>query len=361
MSIEYELPADAVVIDNGSDEIRIRKGVWNYEEAVIDFHSSSADVCECIREMIHVLRNGGSYSPEDRLKKSRMNADSLAEVKDLIDGLVQQNFLVDAESSLSEMVMNEIMPGMIPAGRHLTAGPVLFFSDERYLREEAERAFAELDVPVHIMTSEEYMEIINCNAAGETDGYIKMLAVNRLKRFLEPYSCVAGGLSSLNLTFMRNLNRGLTECSKPLAMAFTDGPFVSMFVIKPPETGCFECMEQRILARIEEHDLYHRYMRERDAGSGNCTGDIKKSGLPFLVSAVHTVIAEALSIASAGKARMAGRALNTYVPVMEMQMQDILRIPYCPACGSMAAAQVREMYTSSRKIVDRVVEKINLT
>ena len=45
---------------------------------------------------------------------------------------------------------------------------------------------------------------------------------------------------------------------------------------------------------------------------------------------------------------------------MELQVEDILRVPYCPACGTIAKAQIDEMYTSSKKLVDTILEKIEL-
>jgi len=48
------------------------------------------------------------------------------------------------------------------------------------------------------------------------------------------------------------------------------------------------------------------------------------------------------------------------VPLMEIQVQRLLRVPFCPACGFVAEAKMEEMYTSSKKIVDRVVDRITV-
>lgn len=161
-------------------------------------------------------------------------------------------------------------------------------------------------------------------------------------------------MGKLNVSFMRNLNRALIELSKPLSMALLDGPFTSVFTIKPPETGCFECMEQRIFARIQDHPVYRRFI------DSTRSKKINKNAVyytPLLSSAVSTSIFEGLTISAIGKSKFAGRALNTYVPVMELQVEDILRVPYCPACGTIAKAQIDEMYTSSKKLVDTILEK----
>ena len=55
-----------------------------------------------------------------------------------------------------------------------------------------------------------------------------------------------------SLVFLRNLNRVLVQTSQVLSLSLLDGPFTTVFTIKPPETGCFECFEQRLLARMEE-------------------------------------------------------------------------------------------------------------
>ena len=48
-----------------------------------------------------------------------------------------------------------------------------------------------------------------------------------------------------------------------------------------------------------------------------------------------------------GKAKLAGRVLNTYVPLMEIQVQPLLRVRFFPACGFVAEACIEEMYSSS--------------
>ena len=82
--------------------------------------------------------------------------------------------------------------------------------------------------------------------------------------------------------------------------------------------------------------------------------------LPFQPLSIIDSSFEGLTISAIGKSKFAGRALNTYVPVMELQVEDILRVPYCPACGTIAKAQIDEMYTSSKKLVDTILEKIEL-
>src|SRR5262245_66184630 len=86
--------------------------------------------------------------------------------------------------------------------------------------------------------------------------------------------------------------------------------------------------------------------------------DHKVRASPLMHSLAVQVLFEGLMVSRIGKAKLAGRALNTYVPLMEIQVQPLLRVPFCPACGFVARARMEEMYPSSRKIVDRLVDRI---
>jgi hypothetical protein len=56
--------------------------------------------------------------------------------------------------------------------------------------------------------------------------------------------------------------------------------------------------------------------------------------------------------------RLTGRVVNVYLPLLEVQVQDLLRVPYCPACGYVARGQMNEMYTSTKRLVSDMLGRI---
>lgn len=80
----------------------------------------------------------------------------------------------------------------------------------------------------------------------------------------------------------------------------------------------------------------------------------------MLVTAATIALQEAFLIEGIHKAKLAGRVLNIFVPMLEIQVQDLLRVPYCSACGHIAKAEYEEMYTSSSKIVEKLLSTVEI-
>jgi thiazole/oxazole-forming peptide maturase SagC family component len=207
------------------------------------------------------------------------------------------------------------------------------------------------------MTQEDFKVIEAMDLTTKFDAYETKKQFESLRNMLEPFGCIAGCVERPHIIFLRNVNRVLVQCSRVLSLGLLDGPFTTVFTIKPPETGCFECFEQRLLARMEDMPSYQQFA----AQTRNLPRlDNKVRASPLMHSLAAQVLFEALIVSKIGKAKFAGRVLNTYVPLTEIQVQPLLRVPFCPACGFVAEARMEEMYTSSKKIIDRVLERVAL-
>ena len=135
-----------------------------------------------------------------------------------------------------------------------------------------------------------------------------------------------------------------------------DGPFVTLLSTLPTETGCFECFEQRMLARLEDTLVYHQFV-ESTSGAAAPPERWLSPGMHMLTAAV---ISEGFIYSSIGMQRLAGRIINVYLPLLEIQVQDLLRVPYCPACGFVATAAMNELYTSTKRLVSEMLDKIEI-
>jgi thiazole/oxazole-forming peptide maturase SagC family component len=111
-----------------------------------------------------------------------------------------------------------------------------------------------------------------------------------------------------------------------------------------------------MLARLEDTLVYHQFVESTAAGA-QPGGRWSSPQMHMLTAAV---LSEAYLYTTLGMMRMAGRIVNTYMPLLEIQVQDLLRVPYCPACGFISKAQMDEMYTSSKRIVTEMMAKIEL-
>jgi thiazole/oxazole-forming peptide maturase SagC family component len=163
-------------------------------------------------------------------------------------------------------------------------------------------------------------------------------------------------MAAPDLSLLRNLNRLLIRAEKPLILGLIDGPFIAALSTHATETGCFECFEQRMLARLEDTAVYQQFVQ--------ATAGISATGGPWLAPQLHmlvsTVISEAYLYSTVGLMRLAGRIVNVYLPLLEIQVQDLLRVPYCPGCGYISRAHMNEMYTSTKRLVTDMMAKIKV-
>jgi thiazole/oxazole-forming peptide maturase SagC family component len=276
-----------------------------------------------------------------------------------MDALQAQHYLQTEDDHAANMLLYDLLGGTVASryayGRQ-SPRPVLFIGDTSAIRDHAAHLAGEIDLPLSVMTEAEIQSIARLDLTTRYAGYTTHEQIDYVTKLIAPYAAVVGCMERPHIALLRNLNRALIQTSTPLSLALLDGPFTSVLTIKPPETGCFECFELRLMARMQDIAAYRQFAEHT---RGRTLGGVPKTYLaPLMYSLAAQVLFEGFLIASIGKAKLAGRLLNTYLPIMEIQVQDLLRVPFCPACGFISKAHREEMYTSTKKIVDQVIERV---
>ena len=354
------LPQDGVQIYyNGANELRLRKGVWNFEEAILTFEGLSKDHKETLVRVFAALQGGTGVDRENLPNAAQLTEAEKEQVTQTIDALEAKDYIGSADDADGRRFLSRILEGTTDYATNLNSSsrPVLFFADTQSTKDYAIGLAKEIQLPLTVMSPEQFKSIEAMDLTTKFDAYETKKQQTELLEVLEPFSCVVGCVERPHIVFLRNLNRALIQASLPLSLSLLDGPFTTLFTIKPPETGCFECFEQRLLARMEEMPAYQQFVAQtRDLPRT----ETKVRANPLMHSLAAQALFEGLMVSKIGKAKLAGRVLNTYVPLMEIQVQPLLRVPFCPACGFVAEARMDEMYASSRKLVDRVVARVKI-
>ena len=353
------LREDVQIYYNGADELRLRKGVWNFEEAILSFEGLSKEHQDTLVKMFNLLQDGRGVDRERLPDAQNLTQVEREQVAQTLDALRAKDYVSDGDGADARHFLNQLLGGTAEYATNCASSdkPVLFFADTQSIKDYAVMLAKEIDMPLTVMTQNEFKAIAAMDLTTKFDAYGTRKQLESLREILEPFSCIVGCIERPHIIFLRNVNRALVQTSQALSLSLLDGPFTTVFTIKPPETGCFECFEQRLLARMVEMPSYQQFV----AQTKNLPRfDNKIHASPLMHSLAAQALFEGLMVSKIGKAKLAGRVLNTYVPLMEIQVQPLLRVPFCPACGFVAEARMEEMYTSSRKIVDRVVERITL-
>jgi len=354
-----KLREDVQIYYNGADELRLRKGVWNFEEAILNFEGLSNDHKETLVRIFNLLQEGRGVDSGPLPNEQNLTQLEKEQVAQTLAALRAKDFVSDEEDADARRFLNQLLHGATEyvTDSALRERPVLFFADTQSIKDYALMLAKEIDLPVTVMTQDEFKAIEAMDLTTKFEAYGTRKQLESLREILEPFSCVVGCIERPHIIFLRNVNRVLVQTSQALSLSLLDGPFTTVFTIKPPETGCFECFEQRLLARMVEMPPYQQFA----AQTRNLVRfDNKIRASPLMHSLAAQALFEGLLVFKTGKAKLAGRVLNTYVPLMEIQVQRLLRVPFCPACGFIAEARMEEMYTSSKKIIDRVLDRITL-
>ena len=158
--------------------------------------------------------------------------------------------------------------------------------------------------------------------------------------------------SSVDPVELRAFNRIALHHRIPWLHAAIDGPFLLVgptFV--PWRSSCYECLETRVLMNLREAASYQSY---KDALA---EGRVVRSAAPLnrvLETMVGSLSAfEALNFLVTETAFTVGKMLAIYLPTFEFGVNEVLRLPGCPACGSAPERDDRELYFDIRTLLDR--------
>ena len=340
------------------EEIRFRKGVWNHQEAILRLAGLEDRDARVLGAVCDAFLQGREADLNVIARDLGLKIEDLGPVCGLLENLKQQQFLHDAKRRDVSEVVRALLGGNL-TGFEEHAGeprPVLFFSDNNYARGAAKTLAGEIGLPLDLIDDKTLHALVMADLTSQTDAVGHMQTVAEFEKIFQSYRCVLGVVASPNVSVLRNLNRLLIRAEKPLILGLIDGPFLHALSTLATESGCFECFEQRMLARLEDTAVYHQFVQ--------ATGGGADAGCPWLSPQLHiltaTVISEAYLYSTLGLMRLAGRVVSVYQPLLEVQVQDLLRVPYCPACGFISKAQVKEMYTSSKRIMTDMLAKIEV-
>ncbi len=352
------LADDARIFSTTDDEFRIRKGVWNYTEATLILKSISENSRNTIVKLLRLLDEGKAINIKlvrDDLNLSEVEKENIISI---FGTLKEQDYLQSEEDNITSLFLQQLIGGESASIFMTESGklrPALFFADTQYSQEVARMLADDLGLPLTVMNEKDFNTLSIIDLTTRYDAIETKKQSEEYENLLAPYCCVIGSMERPSISFLRNLNRVLIKLSQTLILSMVDGPFTSLLVIKPPETGCFECFELRLLARMEEMSIYRNFVSKTRR-----IDPVKERTLlsPITHQLTAAAIFEGMLVSSINRSKLAGRVLNTYIPMMEIQVQDLLRVPFCPACGFIAQSQMSELYTSSKRIIKKMVNKI---
>ena len=357
MADTYVFRDSVRVYDNGADELRLRMGVFNYEEVELDMSTLSEPLSNFLKEMVRLLESEEGYDKK-LLKEQLLEPFEKDIAQSMLDELHAANYVLAKKErtigkELTMALLGYLEQEDMGSDNDADQKRILFFADDNYAIDTANNLSADMEMPITVMDKDLLQAVRTADLTSNMDGLSTIKTLRVLGEKFKPFDAIIGCMRNLSVLMMRNINRISVELEIPVVLSFIDGPVICVLATNPYTTGCLECFELRALARLEDHVQYHNFVKtekENRSRSRDSAGT-----KPLLNMLVNQLMSEAFLIRKIGVSKFTGRLLTTYLPTMEIQAQNILRLPFCPACGAVAKARLEEKNLSSRVLVDEMV------
>lgn len=107
---KYSLEADVHLIINDA-EIRLRKGIWNYEEGSITLEGCSQEFSRCLKETFMAM-NGNGFSL-DSFNEYVLEPFEREQAETIVSQLAEAGFIVEENDKLLHQQITRILTGGI--------------------------------------------------------------------------------------------------------------------------------------------------------------------------------------------------------------------------------------------------------
>ncbi len=355
----YSLETDVHLIINDA-EIRLRKGIWNYEEGCLTLEGCSEEFSNCLKETFKSMNAEGiSFDYFDHYLLEPFERE---QIETIMNQLTEAGFIVAEDDKLLHQQITRILTGGIDlieedrSHENSKNKSVIFYTDNDCVRKKWDDFAKSHHIKAKMMTQEQASELKVVDLTTNIDSLTTNEDIVRMGKWIEDTHAIVICVSQLSVCLMRNINRLSISKGIPVTLAFIDGPTINMLSTKPYQTGCLECFEGRALSRLEDHVQYARFIEETRTDVETFKTDRSNQILMDLLA--NLSFAEGFMYSVVGSSRFSGRLLSIYLPTLEIQMQNLLRVPFCEACGTVSRAKFKELNISSRRIIDDLTEHV---
>ncbi len=157
-----------------------------------------------------------------------------------------------------------------------------------------------------------------------------------LEREIGRHDLLVAAFERPHLRLLHLINRVCLQLEKPWLLAQIDGSFgIAGPLFSPPDTACYNCFRTLLDTTVPSKDMAERYRRHLANGRDPSFFP----GLPAhcdLVAGYTTL--GAVHFLARRTSFLLGRALMLDFGVMGLDLEDVLRLPRCPACSRSAPA-----------------------
>jgi hypothetical protein len=161
---------EGVRVFRSGDEIRFRKGVWSFNEAIVRLTGQEERVVRFFDAVYEALVQGRSADADALGRELDVGAEELDSFCGLLENLKRQQYLHDAGQKDVTRIVSALLGGNLSGFEQFvgTPRPVLFFSDSPYAREAAKMLAREIGLPLDVLEEDVAREIAQADLTTKT-------------------------------------------------------------------------------------------------------------------------------------------------------------------------------------------------
>lgn len=323
------------VIGHDPDTVELRTGVWNARSYMLTDGSRSGKLYRVVAAL------DGTVSLREIAQRENV---SRSDVEAALDQLYSLGAVEERPSSALDVYLDG--SGVLGVAGDLATRTILVLGDGELADGIRSQLAASLAGQVNIAADPGLWAEL---AAAELDAIEDPLTMERLAESFAGWdgALVVYADRAVRLGPATLLNRVALRRGFPWLHAVIDDPFLLVGpTILPHRSACYECFETRVAMNLREKASYQGYKRAlaRRAVRGGHS-PVLPPLLGLLIA--HTSL-EACNFALSGSTFTSEKVLGIYVPAMEISYHELLPVPGCPGCGSLAGRDDSSLYFDPR-------------
>lgn len=341
------------------DGLEISAGIWNYNTVSLHFEKEWQPL---MQYFVNGILNEG-VSIKELTSKFALDAEALGRVENLFLELHSEGLLISVESSRSRAFSVLSLLGLGEEEIQIMLGDKIgkiprvgiITNNEDVARVIGSLGYEEY-MTIKIWLTDDLESLLTKDLTFRIDAMNTVKEIESLSTQFEEFDVVTIISTHPNPFFLRNINRLMAHLKKPWILGTIDGPFVLLSTFVPFQTACYECFELRVMSRMHYLHEYREFVAtfqkvrplERKVGS-----------IPMMHLLTSLTLNETLLMGNSGYGHFVSRLFSLYLPLFEVQIQDVLRFPTCPACGHAAKTRMKELYFDMRKQVSELAKELD--
>ncbi|WP_164003025.1 TOMM precursor leader peptide-binding protein [Pyxidicoccus caerfyrddinensis] len=334
------------LVAHSPDVVELRHGVWNPTSITLTDESGSGRLFRFLRQL------DGTVAP-----RALGHAEGIppAQIDEILDQLAQLDVLETGASHALDYYLDNIVPNLVPFEKPAApVRPTVVVAGTPPLADQlagilaANGAHDQYDV-------QRIDERLQRRLVEGGPGWLSdPLAFEERAVEFAPWKgrMLAFVTASINPIELHAINRICLHHRVQWIHAAIDGPFLLVGpAIVPHRSPCYECLEMRVLMNMRNGASYQSYKAALVEGRVvRATAALDSVLSAMLVSLTSF---EVLNLLLTDATFTTGKMLSVYLPTLEFSVNEILRLPGCPACSPPVESENREMFFDIRAVLGR--------